>query len=104
MDVMQVMMTTMAEMQKSLIQLTERLEKTEKVSEPPKMGSKDIQKPEKYSGQKWDLWSEEFSGFLRRRDKRWVTLLESVQARSKAPLVNSDYEEIQDAMEIDNEE
>ena len=95
-DVMQVMMQTMAEMQKSLIQLTERLDKKEKPDEPPKIDSKDIQKPDKFNGQKWDLWSEEFTGFLRRRDKRWASLLKAVQIRSKAPLNDQDYIEIQD--------
>ena len=102
-DVMQVLVQTMAAMQESLKQLAKRLDKTE---EPhvPKIDHKDVQKPDKYGGQKWDYWSEEFKGFLRRRDKRWATLLDAIQARSKAPLNEADYKAIQGNMEISDAE
>ena len=83
----------MASMQKSLEQLANRLDKAEKdkKEDAPKIDNKDVQKPDKYNGSKWDMWSEEFKGFLRRRDKRWATLLDAIQAKSKAPLTEADY-------------
>ena len=86
---MQSLVQTMSAMQESLKQLAQRLGRTEE-KDVPKIDNKDVQKPEKFNGQKWDLWSEEFKGFLRRRDRRWVTLLDAVQDRSKAPLNESD--------------
>ena len=104
-DVLQNLVATMLAMQQSLAQLAERLEKTEgKKEDAPKIDHKDIQKPDKYSGQKWDLWSEEFKGFLRRRDRRWATLLDEVQAKSKAPLNEQDYIFIQFKMNITDDE
>ncbi len=106
-NVMQSLVNTMVAMQKSLISLNERMERTEdakKNFEAPKIDHKDIQKPEKFNGQKWDFWSEEFKGFLRRRDRRWVTLLEEVQSRSKAPLTEKDHDKIQEALKITDPE
>ncbi len=103
-DTLKGLMKTMIEMQKTIAHLTERLEKTDgKKDDAPKIDHKDVQKPEKFNGQKWDLWSEEFTGFLRRRDKRWVQLLDEVQRRSKAPLTDESYKEIQTGMKVDDE-
>ncbi len=104
-DVMQNLVATMLAMQQSLAQLTQRIEKSEtKKEDAPKIDHKDIQKPDKYSGPKWSLWSEEFKGFLRRRDKRWAVLLDEIQGKSKKPLTDDDYSDIQAAMGIKDEE
>ncbi len=104
-DVMQNLVATMLAMQQSLVQLTQRIEKSEnKKEDAPKIDHKDIQKPDKYSGHKWGLWSEEFKGFLRRRDKRWAVLLDKIQEKSQKPLTDDDYSDIQAAMEIKDEE
>ncbi len=99
-------MQTMIEMQKTIKHLTERLEKTDgkKDEEAPKIDHKDISKPEKYNGQKWDLWAEDFKGFLRRRDRRWAKLFELVQDKSKKPLTVEDNEDIKLKMGIEDEE
>ncbi len=104
-DVMQNLVATMLAMQQSLAQLTQRIEKSEtKKEDAPKIDHKDIQKPDRYSGPKWSLWSEEFKGFLRRRDKRWAVLLDEIQGKSKKPLTDDDYSDIQAAMGIEDEE
>ncbi len=98
-DVIQTLVQTMIQMQESLKQLAQRLDKSED-KEVPKIDHKDVQKPDKYNGQKWDFWSEEFKGFLRRHDKRWAALLDAIQAKSKAPLSEDDYQKIQNEMKI----
>ena len=89
-NIVKSLVETMQAMQASLVKMGERLEKAEKKDEAPKIDHKDIQKPEKYSGHKWELWSEEFKAFLRRRDKRWAQLFQLVEAKSDAPLTEGD--------------
>ena len=106
---MQSLVQTMSAMQESLKQLAQRLDRIEeedkdKDKDVPKIDNKDVQKPDKFNGQKWDLWSEEFKGFLRRRDRRWIKLLDAVHDRSKAPLSELDHKDIQGIMKIGDDE
>ncbi len=78
-----------------LTEMAERLERATKVNEEfkrrdvqhvPVMDKKDIEKPFKYAGQKWTIWSEDFVNFLSRRDERWTEFLNFIRAHSEKPL------------------
>ena len=49
---------------------------------------KDIERPEKYSGDiaGWLKWQQSFARFLRRQDGRWPGLLEKVQGLRGKPV------------------
>ena len=57
----------MQAMEQSLHHLGERLNKIKDDKNddeaPPKIDHKDVTKPDKYNGQKWDLWAKDFKGF-----------------------------------------
>ena len=59
------------------------------VIKPPKpLDRKDVDKPEKYSGNTdlWLRWSKAFRKFLRRQDARWGPLLDTVESQRGRPV------------------
>ena len=98
---------------KSIALLTERLDQIDKeppknlqkdvdVSEPLKdIHVKDIDKPSKFDGQQWQVWSQNFMNFLERRDRRWSKLLKEIQAKSVHPLTPADHASISEKMGLD---
>ncbi len=70
------------------------------ISEIPKMNIKDIEKPFKFTGDKWNLWEGDFMSFLARRDRRWKDILVAVKKKSDAPLSPKVIEEIRDEPKI----
>ncbi len=55
----------------------------------PTMHNKDVDKPHKYNGDKWNAWEQDFTAFLTRRDKRWKTLLNAIKDKSDKPLTEA---------------
>ncbi len=51
--------------------------------------SKDVDKPVKYDGKQWAIWSTDFTAFLERRDRRWGKLLKAIDKHSIDPLTEN---------------
>jgi len=51
---------------------------------------KDVDKPSRYDGKNWVVWSSDFMAFLERRDKRWPKLLKMIDTFSLNPLTKDD--------------
>ncbi len=77
---------------------------SEKDFEPLKdIHFKDIDKPNKFDGQQWSVWSQNFMNFLERRDRRWSKLLKEIQSKSVNPLNPEDEEDISAKVGLQNE-
>ena len=61
-------------------------EKANATDELQNIHAKDVDKPGKYDGQQWAVWSGDFMNFLARRDRRWPLLLKAINKKSVDPL------------------
>ena len=52
----------------------------------PKVNHKDVDKPQKLSGDKWAAWEPDSKNFLVRIDVRWKKFLDTIEVHSKKPL------------------
>ncbi len=68
----------------------------------PAIHHKDVDKPPKYDGKNWTVWSSDFLTFLDRRDKRWSKLLKAIDKRSLNPLTKEIRVGIADELAIDS--
>ncbi len=62
---------------------------------------KDVDKPAKYSGTNWVIWSSDFTAFLERRDRRWPGLLRAIDKASMDPLTDVKKAEIAHELSLD---
>ncbi len=68
----------------------------------PAIHYKDVDKPPKYDGKNWTVWSSDFLTFLDRRDKRWSKLLKAIDKRSLNPLTEGIKVRIADELAINS--
>ena len=72
--------------------------------EMPVMHYKDVDKPNKFSGQNWSTWSIDFVNFLGRKNAKWKTILQTIQNVSQKPFDDKGYEHLKSATKIDKDE
>ncbi len=70
----------------------------------PYVNSKDVDKPSKFGGSKWQAWEEDFKHFLTRRDRRWKEVLNTIQSLSDKPLDDTGLEKIRKAAGMNSKE
>ena len=60
--------------------------KTDDKDGTPYMNPKDVEKPPKFSGEKWGTWEMDLKNFMARRDERWKDVLDVIKSKSDKPL------------------
>ena len=68
----------------------------------PKVNHKDVDKPARYSGDKWATWEPDFKNFLTRVDPRWKKFLDTVKTHSKKPLEGEQLDTVMKEVGIDD--